>query len=82
MVVYIDVMTNKGKRFYKSLQYSYSPLFRFNLKCMISWLYDSLPSLKTKDDVKLHLKFPDGENYELDLYKKLNNNTNGYRKKF
>ena len=66
--VYIDVMTDRGNHFYKSLQYSYSPLFKFDLKGMLSWLYDSLPSLKTKDDVKLHLKFSSGEDYELDLY--------------
>ena len=66
-VVDIDIMTDNGNHFYKSVQYNYSSLFKFDLKSMMSWLYDSLPSLKTKKDVKLYLDFPTGEKYELSV---------------
>ena len=64
-ILNIDVMTNNGKYFYKSLKYNYNSLFKFDLESMMSWLYESLPSLKTRDDVKLHLDFPNGEKYEV-----------------
>ena len=63
--VNIDVMTNNGNRHYKSLQYPYNPLFKFDIDNMMLWLYDSLPSLKTRKDIKLYLDFPSGEQYEL-----------------
>ena len=71
--VNIDVMTNNGKYHYKSLQYPYNPLFKFDVDDMMLWLYDSLPSLKTRKDIKLCLDFPDGESYELIPTNKIEN---------
>lgn len=64
-VLNIDVMTGNGKYFYKSLKYNYNSLFKFDLESMMSWLYESLPSLKTRKDIKLYLEFPTGEKHEL-----------------
>ena len=60
ITVDIDVMINGGDRFYRSLKYSYCPLFKFDFDAMASWLFGKLPSLKTRDDAVLWLKFPNG----------------------
>ena len=62
----IDVM--KGDQFYKTLLYDYNPLFRFDnteMERCLRWVTDELPSIKSRTDVTLFLKFPDGHEEQL-----------------
>ena len=49
----IDVMLQNGKKFYITLKYQYNPLFHINLDAVIDWVYEKLPSLEKREDVKL-----------------------------
>lgn len=49
----IDVMLNGGGKFYKTLRYSYNPLFRFDYDSMLDWVLEQLPSLKSRNDYEL-----------------------------
>jgi len=66
----IDVMQNNGTRHYKSLKYPFCSLWKFDksdLKRLIKWLTDRLPSLKTRRDMVIFLRFPDGHEQECRL---------------
>lgn len=49
----IDVMVMYGERFYKTLTYQYSGLFKLNLGDLVSFVYEKCPSLKNRKDVKM-----------------------------
>lgn len=49
----IDVMIMGGARFYKTLVYQYNPLFKIDPVQVVEWVYDKLPSLERREDVKL-----------------------------
>lgn len=51
----IDVMTMGGGRFYKTLIYTYNPLLKIKLDEVFRFVFDRLPSLKNRTDVKLVL---------------------------
>ena len=42
-----------GGKFYKTLRYSYNPLFRFDYDSMLDWVLEQLPSLKSRNDYEL-----------------------------
>lgn len=42
-----------GARFYKTLVYQYNPLFKIDPVQVVEWVYDKLPSLERREDVKL-----------------------------
>lgn len=48
-------MLQNGKKFYRTLKYQYNPLFHINLDAVIDWVYEKLPSLEKREDVKLIL---------------------------
>lgn len=51
----IDVMVMGGGRFYKTLVYTYNPLFKIRLDEVFRFVFDRLPSLKDRTDVELVL---------------------------
>ena len=51
----IDVMKDGGGRFYKTLHYPYNPLFKVNLVQMTAWVFEQLPSIRNRKDIKLIL---------------------------
>lgn len=62
----IDVM--KGDSFYKTLLYDFNPLFRFDnteMERCLRYVTGELPSIKSRTDVTLFLKFPDGNEEQL-----------------
>ena len=44
-----------GGRFYKTLHYPYNPLFKVNLVQMTAWVFEQLPSIRNRKDIKLIL---------------------------
>lgn len=51
----IDVMKDGGGRFYKTLRYPHNPLFKVNLVQMTAWVFEQLPSIRNRKDIKLIL---------------------------
>lgn len=49
----IDVMIMGGARFYKTLVYTYNPLFKIKIEDIVAYAMDRLPSLRNRDDVKI-----------------------------
>lgn len=49
----IDVMIMGGARFYKTLFYTYNPLFKIKIEDIAAFAMDKLPSLKNRNDVEL-----------------------------
>ena len=49
----IDVMLKKGTRFYKTLVYTYNPLFKVTFEDIAKFAVNELPSLKNRKDVEL-----------------------------
>lgn len=54
-ILKIDVMKDGGGRFYKTLHYPYNPLFKVNLVQMTAWVFEQLPSIRNRKDIKLIL---------------------------
>lgn len=44
-----------GGRFYKTLRYPHNPLFKVNLVQMTAWVFEQLPSIRNRKDIKLIL---------------------------
>ena len=53
MKVNIDVMTNNGDRFYRTVRYDYNPLFRMDMKEVEDYVYRKCPTLKGEKGVVL-----------------------------
>ena len=51
----IDVMVMGGGRFYKTLVYTYNPLFKIRSDEVFRFVFDRLPSLRNRTDVELVL---------------------------
>ena len=49
----IDVMLMGGARFYKTLVYTYNPLFKVTFEDIAKFAVNELPSLKNRKDVEL-----------------------------
>ena len=49
----IDVMLMGGARFYKTLVYTYNPLFKITIEDIAQFAVNELPSLKNRKDVEL-----------------------------
>ena len=47
----IDVMLKKGIRFYKTLVYTYNPLFKPTVSEIAKFVFTELPSLRNRNDV-------------------------------
>ncbi len=51
--VNIDVMVNKGQRFYRTLRYEYNPLFKVNKEDLVKWVLQKCPLLKYEKGVEI-----------------------------
>ena len=49
----IDVMLMGGARFYKTLVYTYNPMFKITIEDIAQFAVNELPSLKNRKDVEL-----------------------------
>jgi len=49
----IDVMTNKGTRFYRTLRYEYNPLFKIKYEELLKWVQKKCPLLKYEKGIQL-----------------------------
>lgn len=51
----IDVMVMGGGRFYKTLVYTYNPLFKVRIDEVCNFVFNRLPSLRNRTDIELVL---------------------------
>lgn len=55
----IDVMTQRGKKFYTTLKYEYNPLFKLDMAKIASYVLQRRPLLKYERDVMLFFEYSD-----------------------
>ena len=49
----IDIMTEGGRRFYRTVRYEYNPLFKIDLEDIKRFVHSRCPTLKYEKDVVL-----------------------------
>lgn len=54
----IDIMTMGGAKFYRSLQYSFNPMFLFDIQEVYAWIMERCPLLKYEKKIVLFIDFP------------------------
>lgn len=60
----VDIMTDGGITFYKSLRYRYCRLFKFDnsaVATLVAWILEQLPSIKTRQGVVAYITMPSGK---------------------
>lgn len=53
-MINIDVMKDRGSRFYKTLHYPYPP-FKADPVQITAWVFEQLPSIRNRKDIELIL---------------------------
>lgn len=51
--IILDIMTRGGKKFYRTLRYSFNPLLKINPKAVERYVFQHCPLLKYERDVMI-----------------------------